>query len=363
MKVLLVSNMYPSQKYPHYGVFVENAENVLRKLENITVDRVVLNKRDGKLSKLLGYLSFYINILRKGLFGSYDVIYGHFLSHIALPLRVVKTLRPKVKLVLNAHGNDVVADCASDNKWVMLSRKIVPSAAYVIVPSGYYKTVMREEFGVAEEKLLVYPSGGVNTQVFCAQDRQTLLPEYGLDPAMRYVGYISRIETDKGWDIFLQMVAALKDEPQLGFLVVGGGAQQGEFDALAQQLGISDRLIRYPLLSQKKIAEIFNILDVFCFPTRRKSESLGLVGLEAMACGCLVVASSAGGPSSYMKDGENGFVFSPDSVEEMIHKVRAALSMTEEEKQTIMAGMKQTTQEYCNETVDRILLDFFAGLN
>lgn len=360
MKILLVSNMYPSKKYPHYGVFVENTEKILRKLPDIKLSKAVMRKRDSKPGKIFAYLFFYLEILLKGIFGNYDVIYGHFISHISLPLRLVKKCNPRVRLVLNAHGNDVVADSPRDDKWVELSRKLVPLAEHIIVPSEYFKQVMCRDFGVAQEKLLVYPSGGIDTQVFCPQEQKDLRQQYQMDPDKKYIGYISRIEKDKGWDTFLKTVAALSDRKDLGFIVVGGGDEAEQFDEMAKQLGVADRIIRYPLLSQKQIAQIYSVLDVFCFPTRRKSESLGLVGLEAIACGCLTVASDAGGPASYMQDGVNGFVFDRNSEIQLKEKLLQALSLTEEQRAAIEKGMEQTRQLYSTENADKVLLDFFS---
>lgn len=358
---MLVSNMYPSKKYPHYGVFVENTEKVLRTLPNVKISKAVLQKQDSKLGKLFGYLLFYFNILTKGIFGNYDVIYGHFISHISLPLRWVKKCNPRVRLVLNAHGNDVVADCPRDEEFVALSRKLIPLAEQIIVPSEYFRQVMCREFGVAEKRILVYPSGGVNTQVFCPQPTQGIREKYGLAPEKKYIGYISRIEVDKGWDTFLQAVAALVHREELGFVVVGGGNEEPQFDQLAQQLGVADKLIRFPLLSQAQIAQLYNVLDVFCFPTRRKSESLGLVGLEAISCGCVTVTSDAGGPASYMQDGVNGFVFDKNSATQLTEKILQALSLPQSQRETIRLGMEQTRQQYCTETVNQILLDFFGA--
>lgn len=362
MKLLLVSNMYPSKKYPHYGVFVENTEKVLRRMPGITIGKAVLAKHDGKAAKLWGYLTFYAKTVLMGVFGGYDVLYCHFISHAALPLLVIRALNRKIRLVLNAHGNDVVADEPKDHKWVALSHKAVPLAHRIIVPSTYFRDVMCRDFGVAQENILVYPSGGINTQVFCPQNRDALLGKYGLDSSKRYIGYISRIETDKGWDTFLQMAAALKEREGLGFIVVGDGAQRAQFDAMAQELGLAGKLHRYPLLSQSDIAEVYNILDVFCFPTRRKSESLGLVGLEAMACGSTVVASNAGGPSSYMEDGINGFMFRQDSADDLTRQVLAALSMDAAGKAHLQAGMAKTVTQYSKETADGILLEDFETL-
>lgn len=362
MKILLVSNMYPSKKYPHYGVFVENTEKVLERLPDVQISKAVLTKRDSKLGKLFGYLFFYMKILLMGIMGNYDVIYGHFISHISLPLRLVKKCNRRARLVLNAHGNDVIADSLQDEKWVALSHKLVPLADHIIVPSKYFRQVMYRDFGVAEDKLLVYPSGGVDTQVFCPQEIGGLRAMYQLEPDKKYIGYISRIEVDKGWDTFLKAIAPLSDRRDLGFIVVGGGSQETQFNEMAQQLGVAEKIIRYPLLSQAQLAQIYNLLDVFCFPTRRKSESLGLVGLEAIACGCVTVASDAGGPASYMQDGVNGFVFHKDSETELTQKLLQALTLSPEQIASIQDGMEKTSQHYRAGSVDKILLDFFSQL-
>lgn len=356
VKILLVSNMYPSRKYPHYGVFVQNTEKVLSEMPGVRVNKAVLTKCDGKLQKLLGYLKFYCGTVFGGIFGRYDVIYGHFVSHIAIPLLIVKTFNRRVKLVLNAHGNDVVADHEKDDKWVRLSRKILPKADHVIVPSEYFKTVLHDAFGVPEEEILVYPSGGIDRAVFC---RKTVQNSYGLDPNKKYIGYISRIEKNKGWDTFLQMAAALGNRADVGFVVVGDGAERAEFDEMANRLGVADKLVRFPLLHQSQIAELYNLLSVFCFPTRRASESLGLVGLEAMACGCIVVACALYGPSSYMQDGVNGFTFTDDALAE---KVSIALNVSEQQRQTLLQGMADTTAHYSKENSDQILVRFFRSL-
>ncbi len=363
MKILLVSNMYPSVRYPHYGVFVQNTEKILAQAPGVKLGKAVLRKQDSKLGKLWGYLRFYAQILCKGLFGRYDVIYAHFLSHVTLPLLPVLALNRRVRLVLNAHGNDVIADTPADDKWVRLSRRIAPKADHIIVPSRYFQTLMEQSFGISSQKLLVYPSGGIDPQVFFPQDRDRCLAALQLEPDKRYIGYVSRIEADKGWDTFLRMAAALSHREDLRFIVVGGGTEQEAFDSLTQTLGLSRQLIRFPLLSQKQIAQIFSLLDVFCFPTRRKSESLGLVGLEAMACGCPVVASDAGGPSSYMEHGINGFVFSSSTPEDCIRQVEQALSLTAEERAHLHKGMAETVSRYTTDTVNAVLLRFFESLS
>lgn len=362
MKILLVSNMYPSEMYPHYGVFVQNAEKILGKLPNTQVDKVVMCKHYIKIAKLFDYLRFYTQILCKGIFGGYDVIYGHFLSHIAIPLRIVKFFRPKCKLVLNAHGNDVVADVPGDRKWIRLSRMLIPCADHIIVPSEYFRQVMKREFGVPAEKLFVYPSGGVDREVFYPRDREEHLNHMLMDTKKRYIGYVSRVEADKGWDTFLEMVCFLADRKDLGFIFVGAGAEEPALRKMLVERKLTTTVTTFDLQPQDEVAKLFSVMEIFCFPTRRKSESLGLVGLEAMACGTTVVASNAYGPSSYMRDRENGFTFRAGDAEDLTRAVNRALYMTDIEKERVRAGMAKTVAAYSRENLDQKLLDFFANL-
>lgn len=56
-KILLISNMYPSKKYKHYGVFVQNTASILKN-NGYQVDVSALKKKDSKLGKLGGIFKF-----------------------------------------------------------------------------------------------------------------------------------------------------------------------------------------------------------------------------------------------------------------------------------------------------------------
>ena len=73
-KILLISNMYPSKKYKHYGVFVQNTASILKN-NGYQVDVSALKKKDSKLGKLGGYLSFYIKSIFLCLFHHYDYLF------------------------------------------------------------------------------------------------------------------------------------------------------------------------------------------------------------------------------------------------------------------------------------------------
>lgn len=361
-KILLVSNMYPSKKYPHYGVFVKNTEDILYKMSDVHLDKIVIKKNDNKIIKLLSYSFFYILIILKSIFGHYDVLYGHYISHISIPILVIRKFNKKINIVINVHGNDVVADLPKDTRWFPFVRKALLAINKVIVPSNYFKKIMIEDYNVSEDIIYVFPSGGVNSNVFFKRNKDEILAKYKLDSSKTYIGYVSRIEKDKGWDIFLKVANKLKDNDNIRFIVVGGGSESRLYDIMVNDLGLNDRIDKFSLLSQEQIAEIFNVLDIFIFPTFRKSESLGLVGLEAMSCGTILLASDKYGPSTYVENRKNGFTFKTGDYISLYNSVIEILGMSQEYKNKIREKAVSDSRFYDDQFVSEKFINIFKDI-
>ena len=354
-RLLVVSNMYPSARYPHYGVFVKHSADILS-AAGYSVDVIALKKSTNKIKKILDYIIFYLNILFKGMLGKYKVIYAHYASHTALPLLILKNFK-NIPIIMNVHGNDVVPETKSDEKFEGIVNKILHQSQLIICPSSYFKDAVIENFNISEEKIAVYPSGGVDTDLFVPMDKSTAALQLDLDERLNYWVYVSRIEEKKGWDLFLKSASKLlSDYPDTRLIVVGDGEQSGQFFSLAEKLGLNDKIIKYNLLSQQEIVKIFNLAELFIFPTYRKSESLGLVGLEAMACETLVILPDKYGPSSYGRDGENSFVFKSGDADSLCQTIKNALS---QDTTKIKENARETSLLYNHKNSDSTLINMF----
>jgi glycosyltransferase involved in cell wall biosynthesis len=114
--------------------------------------------------------------------------------------------------------------------------------------------------------------------------------------------YIGRLSAEKEVD---RIKPVLESIPGARLALVGDGPHREELEA--HFAGTHTHFVGY--LAGEELAAAYASADVFVFPSR--TETLGLVLLEAMAAGCPVVAANSGGIPDIVTDGENGFMFDP----------------------------------------------------
>lgn len=358
--ILFVSNMYPSKDYPHYGIFVKNTYDLLENRHSI--DLVVMHKSIGKLKKFISYVKLFGLSFLKAVFNNYDFIYVHFVSHTTIGVFLPVLFSKNTKLILNVHGNDLVSDTNVDKKYLKLTRIFLKSADIVISPSKYFEKVLIKDYHIPKEKIMIYPSGGIDVNKFKKMNKKTALHNVGLESQYTYFGYIARIEKNKGYDTYVKAIHELvkiKKYKNTRFLLIGNGSEEDKLNNLIKKYKLENWIVRKDLVSQEELVSIYNALDVFIYPTRMKSESLGLTGLEAMACETLVIGSNKFGPNDYLMDNENSLTFNPSDYKELVEKMIEALEMNPKEKKKLTKNARKKSEEYSHESTEKILMNLF----
>ena len=234
----------------------------------------------------------------------------------------------------------------------------------IVVPSDYFLKEIVRRYDINKENIVVFPSGGVNKNVFYKKDKQEAMKRAGLNKSFRYIGYVSRIEEKKGWDTYIDMINLWKKRlpSDIKFLIVGEGTQEVALNTKIYEYGLNDYIIIKKMQKQKELSDIYNCLDIFCFPTYRQSESLGLVGIEAMACGCVVLSTDEYGPSTYINNNENGFVFKSRDAEDMLKKIEYILELSPQRKSEVSKNAENKSNEFDSEKIIKKLCDMLESI-
>lgn len=361
MKLHLISNMYPSEKNSTYGRFVQKTYEQLSH-NSIKLSKTVLYKENNKYKKLFNYFIFYFKIITKLLLFKFDVVYVHYISHCAIPLLVVMKLK-KINLVVNIHGSDVTSEKEKDVKLNVYTKVALEYANKVIVPSKYMQEFIIDKYHIDSKKVLIYPSGGVDETVFYPENNDVLkkkiLTQYNIDYNKKIMTYVSRIDDGKGWDLFLKSLMYFKGDLEFldnwEILIIGSGSREKELLELVEKLRLFP-IKRIPSLDKFTLSDIYKASDWVVFPSELP-ESLGLVGLESLACGTPVIGTNFAGISTYLFDEYNGLTFERGNVEELSFAIRKAISMDVHEYKKITFNAIKSSEKYLSKNVKLKILD------
>lgn len=243
---------------------------------------------------------------------------GHQLKHeLGLPLVTTFHTLARVK---SLHG-----DVESTEREAFES-SIIGCSDAIFVSCEEERRQFRELYGPSPGTVEVV-TPGVERAFFSPGSREGARDALGLGdhPVLLFVG---RIQPLKGVDVAVESLAALGRRDAV-LLVVGGasGAEgAGELarvKAMASRLGVSDRVRFVEPQPHHLLATYYRAADVVVVPSR--SESFGLVALEASACGTPVVATAVGGLQSLVDDGANGYLVPDRDAESFARRIARIL--------------------------------------
>lgn len=199
-------------------------------------------------------------------------------------------------------------------------------------------TAMVEELRLHGIKNLDLWQRGVDTEMFqpslkSEKMRDRLSQGNPQDPLLLYVG---RVSAEKQID---QIKPVLEAIPNSRLAIVGDGPYRAELEA--HFAGTNTNFVGY--LQGLELASAFASSDAFVFPSR--TETLGLVLLEAMAAGCPVVAANSGGIPDIVTDGENGYMFDPHDPDGAV-KATLKLFADKEAREAMRLNARQEAEKW-----------------
>jgi D-inositol-3-phosphate glycosyltransferase len=276
VRILLVSNMYPSRRRPDFGVFVAGIAGELR-ARGHQVDAAVL--RDDRHGGLRTPLKYGLLTLRAvGLARRRpDVVYAHFLVPTGLAAAAAAAVA-RAPLVVTAHGADV-ANAGTRPLVRLLTRFVLRRSTAVVAVSSYLAG--RLPPGCPRVEVI---DAGVDTGLF------TVAPRAGDGPPRYlFVGALSERKNPR------RLLEAFRAVGEGTLTVVGGGPLEAELRAAAPPgVRFAGRL------APEQVRDELAAADVLVAPSLEEPQ--GQQVLEALASGRPVVATRVGGPAEVVTE-------------------------------------------------------------
>ena len=139
------------------------------------------------------------------------------------------------------------------------------------------------------------------------------------------LGIVSRLEKIKGMDLVVPAFAeVLKQHPETRLVVVGDGSLRSSMKQQAIELGCAEHIQWAGRQPQEELNKWYSQMDIVLMPSR--SEGFGLTAIEAMANGCVVVASNVGGLPEVVRDGVCGLLHHSEDIKDMADKISLLIS-------------------------------------
>lgn len=262
-----------------------------------------------------------------------DVLHVHGFSGNGVHATLASVAH-RTPLVVTLHGETSTDDHRIYDRSLSLRTGIragLRRAAAVTAPSRF---ILEDasRFGLREARTRVIPNGVDLLEATPPADFSAPFP--------RYVFALGRLVPNKGFDLLVRSLAPLlADRPDVGLVIAGDGPERDALLALADDLGVGERVRLVGWLDRGQVGAAMENAAVFALSSR--VESFGVVVLEAMRAGAPVVATSRGGVREWVQDGVSAILADPLDVAQLTAALQKILDDSGLARDLVAAGRRQ----------------------
>lgn len=342
---------------------------LLKQIKNSLGSSLIYKPLKGGVSTVRGilhqiriFLSAFALMVKRG--RKFDVIYRRhnlFCSEYFLA-KLFKI--PSVKEV-----NGIIADEARITKRRnSLSLRIIdplekfsmPKADKIIVIASKMKEVLHNDYKIPENKIIVVENGA-NTELFKPMDATETKRELNLSLSDNYICFVGNLIQWQGIEYLIRAMPHILGKCRnTQLLIVGDGQMKRELIELAEQVGISDKVLFTGMVPYQKVPLYVNASDVCTAPfVRERNERAGISPLklcEYLACEKPVVTSKLVGLEMLEQNGA-GILVAPENPQELANAIMKLLQNPELRKQMGRNGRKYVVENRSWESVARRVAD------
>ncbi|WP_164201234.1 glycosyltransferase [[Micrococcus luteus] ATCC 49442] len=197
-------------------------------------------------------------------------------------------------------------------------------------------------------------SNGIDSAAYELQPGEVIEPH--ANPTVVFVG---RLAEEKHIDVLINAVAKTPAALNVHLEIVGGGEVRQSLEALAKRLGLEDRVRFLGLASDEQLRETYIKADLFCMPGTAELQSL--VTLEAMSASTPVLLADAMALPHLVRDGENGYLFTPNDSDDLAAKITRILQLPASERAAMGQASRRMVEPHSIQGTLQTFEDLYRG--
>lgn len=226
-------------------------------------------------------------------------------------------LAPLAMLVARLSGARFWLACHGIEVWDSLGglrRRALEWADLLLPVSRFTAEQLQQQLGDHMPAFEILPNTFDSSRFQPGPRNMALLERYGIRTDQPLLFSLTRLSVGDRRKHLDRVIAAmpelLRTHPQVVLLIAGDGDDRPRLQALAKQLGLQNVVLFPGRIAEEELVDHFRLASAFVLPSDK--EGFGIVFLEALGCGCTVLAGNRDGARDPLADGRFGLLVDPD---------------------------------------------------
>lgn len=197
-------------------------------------------------------------------------------------------------------------------------------------------------------------SNGIDSAAYELQPGEVVEPHPS--PTVMFAG---RLAEEKHVDVLIDAIAKTPTELDVHLEIVGGGEVRAALEAQVARLGLGGRVRFLGLASDEDLRAAYIRADLFCMPGTAELQSL--VTLEAMSASTPVVLADAMALPHLVRDGENGYLFTPNDSDDLAGKITRILQLPADQRAAMGRASRTMVEPHSIQGTLQTFEDLYRG--
>lgn len=229
--------------------------------------------------------------------------------------------------------------------------KVMGQADVVTTPTPLAAKAMHEH---AFLRKVLPLSNGIDSAAYELQPGETIEPH--ARPTVLFAG---RLAEEKHVDVLIKAIGKTPPELNVHLEIVGGGEVRPALEELVQRLGLESRVKFLGLASDEDLRKAYIQANLFCMPGTAELQSL--VTLEAMSASTPVVLADAMALPHLVRDGQNGYLFTPNDSDDLAKKITQILELPKDQQAAMGQASRQMVEPHSIQGTLQTFEDLYRG--